>query len=559
MESTLPSQSPVSPFEDFLVRMPLRLLMHLFDTWEPMQIIRLGKASKQLRRITRFYMSMRWSVDKFTHRYLTKSEEALDLLEREGGLLFGPAVCGFFYRSVDVSCALDVCIHVRSTQSFAKMMNSEEYRFTRMSGGRETFEETVMQRLHDTQEVKLKSSGERNSREADRRAWGPFEFVRGRYQSFRRIRVHVVRCEPYRHILTLHSTGLMNIIGWNSAISLFPRSTFVYRRSFISRQECVFSDKFERSIKKWYDGYAAKKSVNIIGMSRRRYRTAETGPRFVGDSLCWMIPARWVIESEGMCVTDPDSVPIFSGGPRFEVLDWTSGVSRVESYMRIGEPRLWSKWTCRCLRQNSQSYVGIPTVSWIIVIGAFDYARDAGARGTAECQMADWPVHKVMCRFRAFRYAPWEISVMRFNDHYGPYAISYGVGAVFLASGIPLNQSVSPAEWRRVWTEYACVVVLRLVDGGPAGAAGPYEVKFDRVHAVRVADELPDARRERYELGIGGRDWSVGVLYKVVSREPENAVLSLTSVIRPMRPQDVTLPFRYVENMVGLGELLSGL
>ncbi|PPQ96725.1 hypothetical protein CVT26_010278 [Gymnopilus dilepis] len=532
--ATLLSQCSVSPFEDFLIRMPLRLLMLLFDSWEPMQIIRLGKANKQLRRITRFYMSMRWSVDKFVRRYLTRSEEALDSFEREGALLFGPAVCGFFYRSMDLTCALDVCIHVRSTQLFARTMVSEGYRFTRISGGRETFEETVMQRLHDTQEIKLKSSGERNSREVDRRAWGPFEFVRGRFQSFRRIRVHVVRCEPFRHILTLHSTGLMNIIGWNSAISLFPKSTFTYRRSFISRQECVFSDKFERSIKKWYDGYAAKKLVKIIGMSRRRYRSAEIGPRFVGDSLCWIIPARYEVP-----LTFVICLLIYAAQESLTVLD--------------------TKWICRCLRRSSQLYAGIPTVSWTIDSGCFVYAQAAEAKDIVQCQMADWPVHKVMCRFRTFRYAPWELSVMRFNDHFGPYAISYGIGAVFLASGIPLNQTVSQAEWRRIWTEYACVVVLRLTDGADAGPAGMYEVKFDRVHAARVADELPEARRERYELGVAGRDWSVGVLYKVVSREPENAVLSLTSIIRPLRTQDVTLPGRYVENMNGLAQLLSSL
>ncbi|KDR81139.1 hypothetical protein GALMADRAFT_207982 [Galerina marginata CBS 339.88] len=205
------------------------------------------------------------------------------------------------------------------------------------SKGPGTLEEAVCLRLAKTIDRKLKSSGDRNTSQMDRSSW-IFEFSRknaGLFCDFRRwLRIHVVRCEPYQHILSLHSSGLMNFMSWKHAISLFPRSTFTHRRSFVSRQESLPSDILLTSHRRWLEQYGKKEGITIIGVTDRIFPKTEIGERFIGDKDTWIMEMQPIMSNVRRICGQVD-------GPSFEVLDWHSGTTTHESYLRTGEPRVW--------------------------------------------------------------------------------------------------------------------------------------------------------------------------------------------------------------------------
>ncbi|PPQ74445.1 hypothetical protein CVT26_001426 [Gymnopilus dilepis] len=82
----------------------------------------------------------------------------------------------------------------------------------------------------------------------------------------------------------------MHFIAWNRAISLFPRSTFMNRVSFVASQEEVHGDTSGRLFQKWFFAYAKMRKIRLVGLDHRRYEFAELGKRYIGDRRCWIIP-----------------------------------------------------------------------------------------------------------------------------------------------------------------------------------------------------------------------------------------------------------------------------
>ncbi|KDR72122.1 hypothetical protein GALMADRAFT_213553 [Galerina marginata CBS 339.88] len=188
--------------------------------------------------------------------------------------------------------AVDLCIRVDSVPRTSRFLGKDGFVFMKRPNDPKSFEEAVCLRLAKTIDRKLKSSGDRNSSQSDRSSW-IFEFSRIDTDLFcdlrRWLRIHVVRCEPYQHILSLHSSGLMNFMTWKQAVSLFPRSTFALRRSFVSRQEFLQSDQLLSSHKRWLERYAKKEGIKIIGITDKLFPKVEVGSRFIGDKFSWVM------------------------------------------------------------------------------------------------------------------------------------------------------------------------------------------------------------------------------------------------------------------------------
>ncbi|PPQ74437.1 hypothetical protein CVT26_001418 [Gymnopilus dilepis] len=82
----------------------------------------------------------------------------------------------------------------------------------------------------------------------------------------------------------------MNYIAWNCVVSLFPNSAFIRRRSFVSRQEDLSWRRSPEGFHAWFNDYAKENNFSVIGITHKRYKEVETGERYVGDKLCWIIP-----------------------------------------------------------------------------------------------------------------------------------------------------------------------------------------------------------------------------------------------------------------------------
>ncbi|PPR04171.1 hypothetical protein CVT26_003811, partial [Gymnopilus dilepis] len=332
MENVQRSAS-ISAFERMLLISATSLPLVVLDFIALRELYILSKLNKRLNFIVRYYTDHKWKVIDLLNRFFADTQGLLDFMEDENAILFGSAVFRFLDRTFGQKCTLlDVCIHAESSERMNHIMELEGFKFKSSARSAKKFLTAVKNEIYSTPPHKLKSSGERNSSESDRSPWGPYDF-RGVGQKHKlRIRIHVVRCDPYRHIMTLKSSALMNYISWNCVVSLFPNSAFIRRRSFVSRQEDLSWRRSPKGFHAWFDNYAKKNDFSVIGITHRQYKEVETGERHVGDKFCWIIP---VIQT----VPSTSKQPV--KGPSFEVLDYISGTTRVDSYMRIGEPDLW--------------------------------------------------------------------------------------------------------------------------------------------------------------------------------------------------------------------------
>ncbi|PPQ83307.1 hypothetical protein CVT26_015053 [Gymnopilus dilepis] len=540
-------RTTISDLECALFSGGVPFIVAFFDRLGPKEICQLSKTNRRMLSVCRFYVLMRWDVLGLVSRFFVEEEKALALFTAENAILFGPAVVKFFDRAKKIHFALDVCVNVETLERIVAFLESEGFKYVSNSAKGNTFRAEIAGEIARTPVEELKSSGERNSSEINRSPWGPYDFVREPHSTFRRLRLHVVRCEPYRYILSLYSTGLMNFIGWGCAVSLFPNSTFCHRRSYVSRQECTSEASFSSSFHTWFEDYAAARGISIVEYGYKVFKGVEKGERYIGDGHCWVIPDRYC---------DPEALIKVSNGPYFEVLDWRSGTTRADSYLRIGEPGVWSA--------NSPSELIICGNPTCLISNREQSLRRCGGCGCKsycgkECQVADWPVHKIACREVAPRLpkSPWTQAVLKYNAEFGSRAASYGLGLAFGACTFDLMRPPTEVEWRRLWSRIACCVELRLDEKVIEGDVKSYKVTYHRAYAAKVEDELPSTRVLKYRRNVALRDWPVGLLYKVVS-PPDGIVETVTSVTRPLRSSDVLAPVFYIANMAASGGALEG-
>ncbi|PPQ76657.1 hypothetical protein CVT26_013947 [Gymnopilus dilepis] len=325
-----------SNFELILLKGDVSLILYLFDSWGPREIFTLSATNRRLYSIVRLYTRTRWNVKALIGRFTQHPSALLKLLNEGDGIIFGPAVTKFFDRTLNHPSIIDICLHGRLLENLLTFLEEEGYSYAGWNKRAINLEHYLWSKYAGTPTHELVSSGERNHDEAHRSAWGPYEFSRHAREETRRINLHIVRCEPYRHLLSMHSTGLMNMIAWNRAIALFPTSTFIYRRSFVSAQDSVPAKQHNSDYKIWFDSYATTRKINIVGLTHKVYNHVEIGQRFVGDHHCWIIP-----------FFKDDETPSIRrkaeglDGLAFEALDWRSGSTRTDSYLRLGEPRIW--------------------------------------------------------------------------------------------------------------------------------------------------------------------------------------------------------------------------
>ena len=134
-------------------------------------------------------------------------KRALNVFSDLSAVLFGAAVVRFFNREGSPPF-IDACVQLEKLERIINFFREEGLMYVACAGSSRTFEEEMIFQLDQIPALKVRSSGDRNSSDEDRSGWGPYNFFEvlenGGYS--RGIRLHVVRCEPYRHILALHSS-----------------------------------------------------------------------------------------------------------------------------------------------------------------------------------------------------------------------------------------------------------------------------------------------------------------------------------------------------------------
>ncbi|KAJ6579177.1 hypothetical protein DFH09DRAFT_1030426 [Mycena vulgaris] len=331
---------PASLLETVLAHGDLQFLTLFFRCWEPSTIFLLGRLSYRLRSITHFYSQSTWSVSNFLSRWFPDSKAVLQMLDSAPAIICGASVLQFFDRTRLTETRLDICVDFGGLGEVGKFLASQGYIFRPVhASGIKDFDLAILVEASQSSKTKLNVQGDQSSCQ-EHHGSRSFKFVktsRGPPSSsrVRVVIVQLVRCELHRFVFGMHSTAFMNYIDSRHAISVFPRSAFIHRLSFIACQEKVPGvDETMTELGTWLDIYSARcASMKIVGTSNVQYRVAEVGPRWVGDERCWIVPC------VGSATPLPGPRPV--EGPAFDVLDWRLGATRHGSYLRVGEPWVW--------------------------------------------------------------------------------------------------------------------------------------------------------------------------------------------------------------------------
>ncbi|KAJ6510112.1 hypothetical protein C8R47DRAFT_965014 [Mycena vitilis] len=317
----------------------LEFLLFFFRYWDPSAIFLLSQLNFRLLNIVRWYQAAVWDVPSFLAGWFARPLDALKTLETSPALFCGPGVLQFFDRCSNAATRLDICVGFGGLAEIGRFLMSEGYSFrpgATESHVRDFDLVTIMESAHFP-ERELRADGDKSATQEDHGS-RLFRFIRfDRRVPLRVVIVHLVRCEPHRFIFSSHSTSFANYISSTHAVALFARSTFCKRKSYVGCQERAPEvDESVRGLGKWLRTYECDLGrLRIVGSTVNVDPDVEIGERWIGDSRCWILPTHSKCEHP---------VISFSGavqGPAFEVLDWTSGVTRHGSYLRIGEPFMW--------------------------------------------------------------------------------------------------------------------------------------------------------------------------------------------------------------------------
>lgn len=290
--------NPPSLVEQCLIRGGEDLIKQFFFCWEPQLIMRFGVINIQLRCIAKLYISRIWNVRSFLVRWFDDPDAATRALTYTKSLAFGPTIVRFFDRNTRRPEPLDLCVGYNGLWALGLFLMSAGYRFSPEEHDPNTFELAALEAPSSRQKIHLNPHVR------------AFRFIRpGISDDKRDVTIHLVRCEPYQYILTMHSSeltipigehsliffsdskaGLMNYISGTHAVSLFARSTFIHRRSLITNQH---TQPDGRNQAVWINSYGGgHRKLALIGDTRFPLPDIELGNRFAGDALCWTIPAK---------------------------------------------------------------------------------------------------------------------------------------------------------------------------------------------------------------------------------------------------------------------------
>ncbi|KAJ7436453.1 hypothetical protein B0H11DRAFT_1661203, partial [Mycena galericulata] len=308
-------------------------IVEFFRFWDPAAIFLLSQLNFRLLGIVRYYESVVWNVPKFLSQWFHGQDASLKLLEDAPALLCGPAVLNFFDRNLSDAGRLDICVGYEGLSDVATFLAAEGYSYRPGPTPRiRDWDLVALVEAAHFPEERLKVYGERSVTQEEHGS-RTFRFLRfDRRSALRLIVVHLVRCELHRFVFSMHSTSLMGFISSTHAVSVFARSTFLKRKSFVACQERTPDvDESIRMEGVWLRTYSSPHGrLNVVGAVLGFDRDAEVGSRFIGDAQCWTIPCRFTGDFLR-------TGPVLSGSA-FDVLDWRSGVTRHGSYLRIGEP-----------------------------------------------------------------------------------------------------------------------------------------------------------------------------------------------------------------------------
>ena len=195
-----------STFEEFaILDYDLSALGCLLSFCDPTTIIRLQRTCTTLHKAVKLYSEKTWDIEKFLSSHFKSVRKLLKFLSRTDALIYGPEVYRFFDRASYATSTLDICVRYEGVSELIKFISSQGYTFTGIGGIKHRlWIEALSIETRKFSAEKIRSSGERNSKQRDRDSIA-LQFSNDGFDEVK-LNVHVIRCSPYSHILSLYGS-----------------------------------------------------------------------------------------------------------------------------------------------------------------------------------------------------------------------------------------------------------------------------------------------------------------------------------------------------------------
>ncbi|PPQ84650.1 hypothetical protein CVT26_004334 [Gymnopilus dilepis] len=276
----------LSTFEIFLLQLRPPLLEYILNRFEVKSIIAVSRASTTLHAIFTWYSGITWDPTRRLRRWFVDTLAFRRLLYRTNAVVSGSFALQLFDRSYYDRSDMDLYARTAGVEDIRHWLSTQGYRSTEeISSPYDYLSGIDHRRPHVVKAVMNKTSyndpllAVYNFKKLIASADGYIEILR--------VQLIVVDTDPVEHILyDFHSTAVMNFITATHALSIFPYSTFVMRKSYISKNR----DKAPRNVDEWINKYK-KRGFTLVGEETSRFPAdLRAGPRFITDRRCWKIP-----------------------------------------------------------------------------------------------------------------------------------------------------------------------------------------------------------------------------------------------------------------------------
>ncbi|KAH9858154.1 hypothetical protein C2E23DRAFT_715947, partial [Lenzites betulinus] len=338
-----------SVFERFLLGAPNVVVDRFFSSWTPDLIMRLRAVNSNMFLGVESYISRAWNIERSLERWFFHVGAFLRMLDLCEGVVSGSEAQQHFGRHEYRGNDLDIYLPYHGVLRMGRWLKQQAFVY-QPSGNKHIF--------FDAAAIMLASAAGRGfegysgSRHAAASTVSTFNFVRPldkAHQSLgmdgAHIQLIVVSQDPVQFIVeNFHSTGVMNYITGQHAVSLFPHATFV------DHQMLVCQDTTQnRPIHEGWMAKYRKRGFTIIEGTNDPPCTPEFREwmRHVGDCRTWVLPhERSGMSSVLICASTIDIwacrlVPSKRQSPplktaHFEVMPSYSGVASSGAALRVG-------------------------------------------------------------------------------------------------------------------------------------------------------------------------------------------------------------------------------
>ncbi|KAJ7436455.1 hypothetical protein B0H11DRAFT_2256160 [Mycena galericulata] len=247
------------------------------------------------------------------------------MLRKCGAVVSGSQILQFFERSNYAGSDLDIFLRIGGLHDMGMWLTGQGYTRSLCKTGYQALRQTI-QRVSTN--IVTSAAGK-----TVRSVLNYTRFVASTTRVYLQIiQLIVVDMNPIHHVLfDYHSTSVMNYMVYDAIVCVFPRSSILLRKSYVTRNRPEPTTNEDR----WRAKYSERGFRIIHKRSRGNHGDLKLGKRSSMDKHSW------VIRLEAPSATANDSVYGHQGTDvRFEVMSWRSGATYGDSFARIAEPEI---------------------------------------------------------------------------------------------------------------------------------------------------------------------------------------------------------------------------